>query len=109
MAVNLPVRKTMCATCPWREGSKYECLRHDLSISAMTEATRICHSTGSDNGINKRTGLPPHVCRGARDLQLLMFASLGVLSEATDDAWNEQRIEIGLKPQIVSDPVKGAK
>jgi hypothetical protein len=77
-----------------------------LSISAIVEMTRICHSTGNDNGINKRTGLPEHVCRGARDLQLEFFASLGVIAEPTDEAWNDTRVDMGMKPQIISDPKK---
>lgn len=108
MSVDLPVRATMCATCPFRDGSKYEYLRIGLSLSAATEATRICHSTGS-NAINERTSLPSHVCRGARDLQLELFASMGFLAEPTDEAWNEKRVEIGMQPQVVSDPVKEKK
>lgn len=96
---NLPVRATMCATCPFRPGSKYDGLVPYLAESALTEATRICHSTGSNNGINRRTGKPQAVCRGARDLQLQYFHAIGFIEAPTDDAWNKARTELGLKPQ----------
>ncbi len=96
---DLPVRTTMCATCPFREGSPYAFLVPDLTKSALTEATRICHSTGSNNGINHRTGKPPAVCRGARDLQIQFFHAFGVIEAPTEDAWNKKRMELGMKPQ----------
>lgn len=103
---NTPLRKMMCATCPFRDGSPYAYIADDLAASAINQASRICHSTGSNNGINRRTGLPPHLCRGARDIQLQVFASLGVIVAPTDEAWDDGRERIGLKRTIVSDPVK---
>lgn len=55
----LPVRTAQCETCPFRDGSPYNYLVPDLTESAMTNASRICHSTGSNNGINRRTSKPP--------------------------------------------------
>lgn len=86
-----------CATCPFRDGSPYEYLREHLTESALTEATRICHSTGSNNAINRRTNKPARSCRGARDLQLKMFHDMGVLPEATDAAWTTLLAEINEK------------
>jgi hypothetical protein len=86
----------MCATCPFRDGSPYANLREDLTTSALTNATRICHSTGSDNAINRRTGRPPCACRGARDVQLKFFASMGFLNEPTDKAWSDKVAEMKL-------------
>ncbi len=103
---NMPLRKTMCATCPFRPGSKYVFLASDLAMSAMTDTSRICHSTGSNNAIHRRTGLKAHLCRGARDIQLKNFAALGVISDATDEAWNAKRVTLGMKPTVVKDPVK---
>jgi hypothetical protein len=100
---DMPLRETKCATCPFKAGSKYACLANDLAASAMTEASRICHSTGT-NAIHRRTGKKPHLCRGARDLQLNLMAALKVISEPTDEAWNEQRVKIGMKPTVVKDP-----
>lgn len=102
MAVDLPLRKTMCATCPFREGSPYASLTSSIAKSAETES-RICHSTGS-NGIHHRTGIKPHLCRGARELQLARFANAGFLDEPTDEDWNKKRVEAGMKPTVVSDP-----
>lgn len=91
-----PLKKS-CKTCPFVKDSPYEYLREALTKSALTEATRICHSTGSDNAINRRTGKPPRACRGARDLQLKMFAGLGFIEAPTDKARADKCKEVGLK------------
>ena len=62
----------------------------------MTDASRICHSTGKNNAINKWTGKPEALCRGARDQQLKMFAGMGFISAPTDEAWAEQCEAMGL-------------
>lgn len=98
-----PIRQTKCGTCPFRVDSPYAALAADITMSALTEASRICHSTGS-NGIHRRTGVKPHLCRGARDNQLQVMAAMMVIGAPTDEAWNEARVRIGMKPQIVSDP-----
>ena len=90
------LRKTMCATCPFRVGSQYAHLASDLTESAITQASRICHSTGS-NAINHRTGKKPALCRGARDKQLQAFTAMGFISEPTDAAWAAKCREMGLK------------
>lgn len=94
----------MCGSCPFREGSKYEFLKADLTERSVTEA-RICHSTGS-NAINSNTGFPDHICRGSRDFQLQLFASIDLLDALTDEAWNARRIALGLPEEIVADPVR---
>lgn len=103
MSVDLPVRKTMCGTCPWREGSPYEFLRTDLSVASMTES-RICHNTGSGNAINEETGKPEHICRGSRDLQLNLTYAIGTIAKPTDEAWNDKRESLGMPRQEVKDP-----
>lgn len=102
--VDTPLRATMCPTCPFKPGSPYENLADGLAASACGEATRVCHSTGGNNGINRRTGKPPHLCRGARDIQLAMFAGFGIIKDASDESWNSQRAVIGLKPTVIKDP-----
>jgi hypothetical protein len=84
------VNKTMCATCPWRKDSPYAYLKETLVVSALTQASRICHSTGNNNAIHKRTGKPERLCRGARDEQLAMFHNIGFLDAPTDEAWDRQ-------------------
>ncbi len=92
----LPLLKKCCATCPFVAGSKYEYLAIELTESALTEAARICHSTGSNNAINRRTGKPPMLCRGARDVQLAYFKAIGFLESATDEAWEKKCNEMGI-------------
>jgi hypothetical protein len=87
----------MCATCPFREGSPYAHLADDLGDSAVNNRSRICHSTGSNNAINRRTGKPARICRGARDLQLQVFTAIGVLTAPTDEAWDAKCRELSLK------------
>jgi hypothetical protein len=86
----LPVQSEKCATCPFKEGSKLAGLACDLAESALTDKSRICHSTGSNNAINRRTGKPPMLCRGARDIQLTVFHAFGVIDAATDEAWEKK-------------------
>lgn len=91
------VRTSLCATCPFREGSPYEDLREYLTIASLKEG-RICHSTGSGNAINEATGKPAAICRGSRDFQLGLFFAMGFLSEPTDEAWSKKCAELGIKP-----------
>lgn len=84
-----------CATCPFREGSEYAELSGTLGESALTERSRICHSTGS-NAIHRRTGKPEALCRGARDLQLNYFHSIGFIDAPTDEAWQSKCRELHL-------------
>lgn len=97
--INMPIQPVMCATCPFRPGvpEKYAVLKDSIAESAMTAASRICHSTGTNNAFHRRTGKPAGLCRGARDLQLLMFARMGFISEATDEAWEQKVQECGLR------------
>lgn len=92
----IPVMPAMCGTCPFRRGSEYQYLAGDLAASALTVGSRICHSTGR-NGLNGRTGKPNRLCRGARNLQLEVFAAIGVISEPTDEAWQAKCVALGLK------------
>lgn len=92
-----PTRKTKCPTCPFRQGSPYANLAPGLTESALNEASRICHSTGSGNAINHRTGKKPMICRGARDVQLGLYAGLGFIEAPTDSAWAKKCRELGLK------------
>ncbi len=84
----MPLMSTMCPTCPFRDGSPTRYLANDLTISALNEASRICHSTGT-NGLKGRTGKPSRLCRGARDIQIKVFYTAGVIAAPTDAAWDE--------------------
>lgn len=93
----LPVMQSKCATCPFRDNSPYSNLAPGLAESAQTESSRICHSTGSNNAINKRTGKKPMLCRGARDVQLIYWSSIGFISAPTDEAWYAKCKELGIQ------------
>jgi hypothetical protein len=90
-----PVCRVMCKTCPFRKNSPYAALARDLTISALTQSSRICHSTGS-SAIHHHTGKPRRLCRGARNQQLQLFYRLGVIDAATDAAWNRECLARGL-------------
>lgn len=86
LMVPQPVCVRKCKTCPFRHNSPHAYLREHLEQSAMSEASRECHSTGT-NAIGGRTGKKPLLCRGARDLQLKMFYAMRFISAPTDAAW----------------------
>lgn len=90
----IPLQRKMCATCPFRQGSEYAYLANDLAASALTEASRICHSTGKNNAINQTTGKPERLCRGARNVQLDYFHAIGFIDAPTDEAWFQKLAEI---------------
>jgi len=95
MPLNAPVRPTMCATCPFRIGSPFQELAPALAKSALTDASRICHSTGS-NAISANTGLPEQLCRGARDVQVHYMHLTGFIDKPTDEAWDKKCMEMGI-------------
>ena len=85
----MPVQPKQCRTCPFREGvaKKYRKVRSHIAVSALSDASRICHNTGADNLYHEDTGKPEMLCRGARDLQIAFFHQIGFLSAPTDEAW----------------------
>lgn len=94
--LKMSIMPVSCATCPFRDGSPTEFLRLHLIESALTKASRICHSTGSNNAFHRRTGKAEALCRGARDVQLNYFKAIGFIAEATDEAWAAKCGELGL-------------
>jgi len=61
----------------------------------MSEASRICHSTGN-NPVIKAVRVPAQICRGARDYQLQVLAGIGFLDAPTDEAWEQKKNELKL-------------
>jgi len=87
------VMKKMCATCPFREGGLPV---EDLLVErALTQATPICHSTGPGH-LKKQVSKKNLACRGARDLQLKVFAAFGFLDAPTDEEWSRKARSLGL-------------
>lgn len=99
------VRKTMCATCPFRKGSGTEYLRATIEASAITNG-RLCHSTGN-NPIIKAVDVPEAVCRGAREFQKEMLHGIGFLKGTTDKEWAAKRAERGFPPERIADDKPG--
>lgn len=97
----MPVLKRMCETCPFRANAKPEhaMVRGPLIDRVLSTSSHICHSTGSNNAFNHRTGKQPALCRGARNLQLKAFALTGFIEKPTDKAWNAKCREMNL-PEI---------
>lgn len=94
------VMKAKCATCPFRsDGNGYREVANLLSDRALNEATPICHSTGSSDVTprNKKVSKLNLACRGARDIQLQLFAAIGFIEAPTDEAWEKKKKQMGLK------------
>ena len=94
----MPVRTTMCASCPYREGSPTEFLKLTLlenQLNPQSGHTTICHSTGNNPTI-KAVNVPEKLCRGARDFQIKLFHSIGFIDAPTEEAWNAKRRELGV-------------
>lgn len=70
--------KATCKTCPFGTNGDPG-LRDVVSRRVLTEASQHCHGSGWP--------VATHLCRGARDLQLEVFHTLGVLAEPTDECW----------------------
>lgn len=83
----IPIRPTMCATCPYRPGSPYADLQDTLTLSAISETSRVCHNTGGPNAVNKKPGKPARICRGSRDIQLKVMFAFKIIEAPTDAAW----------------------
>lgn len=84
---HFPVMKAKCATCPFGTPG-YPELAAQITEQILTDASQICHSSGWPEGT--------HLCRGARDIQLRLFTSMGIITAPTDEAWNTKVEEMGL-------------
>jgi hypothetical protein len=85
-----PVMKSKCSTCPFGpNGDRLtECGVTERVV--RMEGSQICHHPVLKG---KRE---THLCRGARDLQLRVLAAVGVIEEATDDAYNRRARSLGV-------------
>lgn len=97
----MPVRASMCSTCPFAPNAKPEHaqVREVLIERIFSQSSHICHQTGSNNAFHRRTGKQEALCRGARNLQLQAFAATGFISAPTDEAWNAKCREMAM-PEI---------
>jgi len=86
----MDVMPKQCATCPFKEDGCKE-VRDAVIARSLEGINQTCHSTGAKYG-KKDT----HLCRGARDFQLQLFHSMGVIEEPTDKAWDAKRKELNV-------------
>jgi len=63
------------------------------AVGAEKGGSPICHSTG-EGALKKKVFEDEHICRGARNLQLQLFAAMGFIESATDAAWEKKWMEI---------------
>jgi len=98
----MKVMPVQCATCPFRDDTdaEHKSVRELTMEMVLTEASRICHSTGKNNAFHRRTGKKEMICRGARNFQLRCLHAMGFLEAATDAAWIKKCRELGLNPTI---------
>jgi hypothetical protein len=77
--------KTQCPTCPFRTDQSGRhpdvALVNRIQADMLTRASQICHHPAL------RGHRETHLCRGARDYQLMIFHRLGVIEAPTDQAW----------------------
>lgn len=97
----MSVRASMCSTCPFspKADDEHSQVRGVLIERILSEASHICHQTGANNAFHRRTGKAATLCRGARNVQLAVFAATSFIESATDEAWNERCRAFGL-PEI---------
>jgi hypothetical protein len=85
-----PVMPSSCASCPFRdEGDR------DLATAVMNrtglQASQVCHHPRLHG--KKET----HLCRGARDHQLMFLYRLGLIEAETDEAFEKASRKYGAR------------
>ena len=76
-----------CGTCPF--GPNGDQKTRQIVEARALQVSQTCHSTGAIRG-KPDTKL----CRGSRDFQIQIMHRLGVIKEATDEAWDAVRKEL---------------
>lgn len=76
-----------CQTCIFRSADEGGTVLHPKRMAQITQylcqgTQHICHTNPDD----LRSAFGHRACRGGRDLQLQVFAALGVIDAATDEA-----------------------
>jgi hypothetical protein len=92
-----PVRKTMCLSCPFREGGDRQ-LAARVIERTIFKASQICHHPAL-------SGKKEHeLCRGARNEQLTILHRMRLITEPTDAAFRAKLVELGLEPADETKP-----
>jgi hypothetical protein len=85
-----PVMPARCATCPFHPGRDQR-LVNAILARTLFQASQVCHHPRLQG--KKET----HLCRGARDEQLILLHRLGWIEEPTDEAFAEAGAKALLK------------
>jgi hypothetical protein len=88
----MKLRANQCKSCPFKqENQKFLSAQswNGIYEYLLDGVQHICHSTKSE-----------HICRGARDWQLKIWESTGLIAEATDQALFEAMRQNGIKPEV---------
>lgn len=83
----MPVMKAKCKSCPFGDNGDLG-LRVKIELRLL-QVSQTCHSTGVAVG-KKDT----HICRGARDWQLMILYRMRILKAPTDEAWQLRAQEL---------------
>ncbi len=86
---NWPIMKEKCASCPFREDGDKQ-IRNSVMERTILQASQICHHPALHG--KEQT----HLCRGARDEQLTILYRMGLIPEATDEAFTETSRVLGV-------------
>jgi hypothetical protein len=88
----LPVNAATCRTCPFANPHREAIALQSTIIARMFHdgGSQICHGTEDPNRE------PRSLCRGAREQMLMLFYRIGFIEEATNEAWDVKRRELGV-------------
>lgn len=87
-----PVNPATCRTCPFAHSHESAIALQSTIIARMFQdgGSQICHGTEAQNR------KPTSLCRSARDRMLTLFFRMDFIDEATDEAWDAKRQELGV-------------
>jgi hypothetical protein len=96
-----PVQKEMCKSCPFNSTpearTEFRTLLVARAVGMEGSGAPECHSTGkSAEEFIGKSGIPPKLCRGARNISLNHFYRIGFIKAPTDAAWAEKCNELNL-------------
>lgn len=87
-----PVMKHKCQTCPFGPNGDKAVAAGVTARTIGFQVSQICHHPSLH-------GRPEtHLCRGARDQQLVLLHRIGMIDSATDEAFAKRTVELGLIP-----------
>ena len=82
--------KAQCATCPFGENGDLRIAQGVLDRVTKFTHSQLCHHPALHDKPET------HLCRGARDIQLRILAAMGLIADATDEAFEARSRELGV-------------